>query len=49
MHLAFDLIGGLEVAQVVSGQLHLSGGFWDYANGFNIKAGEFPAYLRCTI
>ncbi len=34
-------IGGLEVAQVVSGQLHLSGGFWDYANGFNINHAGF--------
>ncbi len=30
-------IGGLEVAQVISGQLHLSGGFWNYANGFDLN------------
>ncbi|MBU6347519.1 MAG: HoxN/HupN/NixA family nickel/cobalt transporter [Actinomycetales bacterium] len=30
-------IGGMEVAQVISGQLNLSGGFWDYANQFNLN------------
>jgi high-affinity nickel-transport protein len=30
-------IGGLEVAQVLSGQLGLTGGFWDYANRFDIN------------
>jgi high-affinity nickel-transport protein len=34
-------IGGLEVAQVLSGQLKLSGGFWDYANRFNINHAGF--------
>ena len=34
-------IGGLEVAQVFSGQLNLSGGFWDYANNFNINRAGF--------
>lgn len=34
-------IGGLEVAQVISGQLDLSGGFWDYANAFNINKAGF--------
>lgn len=35
-------IGGMEVAQVISGQLNLSGGFWDYANAFNLnQAGYF--------
>ena len=35
-------IGGMEVAQVISGQLNLTGGFWDYANSFNLnQAGYF--------
>jgi high-affinity nickel-transport protein len=34
-------IGGLEVAQVLSQQLNLSGGFWDYAQGFNINHAGF--------
>lgn len=34
-------IGGLEVAQVLSGQLNLSGGFWNYANNFNINHAGF--------
>jgi nickel/cobalt transporter (NiCoT) family protein len=34
-------IGGLEVAQVFAGQLNLSGGFWDYANNFNINRAGF--------
>jgi nickel/cobalt transporter (NiCoT) family protein len=34
-------IGGLEVAQVFAGQLNLSGGFWDYANNFNINKAGF--------
>jgi len=33
-------IGGLEVAQVVAGQLNLTGGFWDVASAFDLnKAG----------
>ncbi len=34
-------IGGLEVAQVLAGQLNLTGGFWDYAAGFNINRAGF--------
>ena len=34
-------IGGLEVAQVLANQLNLSGGFWDYAIGFNINRAGF--------
>jgi len=34
-------IGGLEVAQVLAGQLDLSGGFWTYANNFNINRAGF--------
>ena len=30
-------IGGMEVAQVISAQLNLTGGFWDYANSFNLN------------
>ncbi len=30
-------IGGMELAQVFSAQLDLSGGFWDYANSFNLN------------
>jgi high-affinity nickel-transport protein len=34
-------IGGLEVAQVFSEQLRLSGGFWDYANRFDLNRAGF--------
>jgi high-affinity nickel-transport protein len=34
-------IGGLEVAQVFAGQLNLSGGFWDLANGFDLNKAGF--------
>ena len=35
-------IGGMEIAQVISGQLNLTGGFWDYANSFDLNhAGYF--------
>ncbi len=34
-------IGGLEVAQVLSGQLNLSGGFWSYAKSFDINRAGF--------
>ncbi len=34
-------IGGLEVAQVLAGQLNLSGGFWSYASNFNINHAGF--------
>ncbi len=30
-------IGGMELAQVFSAQLGLTGGFWDYANSFNLN------------
>jgi nickel/cobalt transporter (NiCoT) family protein len=33
-------VGGLEVAQVFAGQLNLTGGFWNFANAFDLnKAG----------
>jgi len=34
-------IGTLELAQVAAGQLHLRGGFWAYAAGFNINRAGF--------
>jgi high-affinity nickel-transport protein len=34
-------IGGLEVAQVIAGQLNLTGGFWNYALRFNINRAGF--------
>lgn len=35
-------IGGLELAQVFAGQLDLNGGFWSFANGFDLnKAGYY--------
>jgi nickel/cobalt transporter (NiCoT) family protein len=34
-------IGGLEVAQVFAGQLNLDGGFWNYANNFDINKAGF--------
>jgi high-affinity nickel-transport protein len=34
-------IGGLEVAQVLAEQLGLSGGFWDYATGFDLNHAGF--------
>jgi nickel/cobalt transporter (NiCoT) family protein len=34
-------IGGLEVAQVLAGQLNLTGGFWSYASNFNINHAGF--------
>jgi high-affinity nickel-transport protein len=34
-------IGGLEVAQVLSKQLELSGWFWDYANQFDLNRAGF--------
>src|SRR3954466_1958976 len=34
-------IGGLEVAQVLASQLELSGGFWDYASGFDLNRAGF--------
>ncbi|CAB4340760.1 MAG: HoxN/HupN/NixA family nickel/cobalt transporter [Actinobacteria bacterium] len=34
-------IGGMELAQVFSGQLQLTGGFWDYANSFNLNSAGY--------
>jgi len=34
-------IGTLELAGVIAGQLHLTGGFWNYAAGFNINRAGF--------
>jgi high-affinity nickel-transport protein len=34
-------IGTLELCQVVAGQLHLTGGFWNYANAFDINKAGF--------
>ncbi|MCW2530117.1 MAG: high-affinity nickel-transporter, partial [Pseudonocardiales bacterium] len=35
------LIGGLEVLQVLSGQLNLTGGIWDYANNFDLNTAGY--------
>ncbi|MEI9907963.1 MAG: HoxN/HupN/NixA family nickel/cobalt transporter [Actinomycetota bacterium] len=34
-------IGGLEVLQVISEQLNLTGGFWNYANDFNLNSAGY--------
>jgi len=35
-------VGGLEICQVIAGQLNLTGGFWDYALAFDLNtAGYF--------
>ena len=34
-------VGGLEICQVIANQLNLTGGFWDYAAGFNLNAAGF--------
>jgi high-affinity nickel-transport protein len=34
-------IGGLEVIQVLAGQLNLTGGLWDYASNFNLNTAGF--------
>jgi len=34
-------IGGLELAQVAAGQLGLHGGFWSFANGFDLNTAGF--------
>ena len=34
-------VGGLEIAQVLAGQLNLTGGFWDYANRFNLNSAGY--------
>jgi high-affinity nickel-transport protein len=35
------VIGTIELLQVLAGQLHLTGGFWDWANNFNINHAGF--------
>lgn len=34
-------VGGLELLQVLSRQLNLSGGFWNYTNSFNLNSAGF--------
>jgi high-affinity nickel-transport protein len=34
-------VGGLEILQVISNQLNLSGGFWNYANDFNLNSAGY--------
>jgi len=34
-------VGGLEIAQVLSGQLHLSGGVWTFANSLDLNRAGF--------
>jgi high-affinity nickel-transport protein len=34
-------IGSLELCQVLAQRLHLDGGFWSYANGFNLNTAGF--------
>jgi len=34
-------VGGLEICQVISKQLNLTGFFWDYANGFDLNSAGF--------
>ena len=34
-------VGGLEIAQVLSGQLHLSGGIWTFANAVDLNRAGF--------
>jgi high-affinity nickel-transport protein len=34
-------VGGLEICQVISEQLNLTGFFWDYANGFNLNSAGY--------
>ena len=34
-------IGGLEAFQVLSGQLNLTGGIWDFANNFNLNSAGY--------
>ena len=34
-------VGGLEILQVISGQLNLTGSFWNYANSFNLNAAGY--------
>jgi high-affinity nickel-transport protein len=34
-------VGGLEICQVIAGQLNLTGGFWDYALAFNLNSAGY--------
>ena len=34
-------VGGLEICQVISEQLNLTGFFWDYANGFDLNSAGY--------
>ncbi len=34
-------VGGLEILQVISKQLNLSGGFWNYTNSFNLNSAGY--------
>jgi len=34
-------VGGLEICQVIAGQLNLMGGFWDYALAFNLNSAGY--------
>ena len=34
-------VGGLEILQVISGQLNLSGGIWDFVNEFNLNSAGY--------
>jgi high-affinity nickel-transport protein len=34
-------VGGLEILQVISNQLNLTGGFWNYANDFNLNSAGY--------
>ena len=34
-------IGGLELSQVLSQQLNLSGGYWDFANNLNLNSAGY--------
>ncbi|MCU1658479.1 MAG: high-affinity nickel-transport protein [Pseudonocardiales bacterium] len=44
------LIGGLEIAQVLAGQLNLSGWFWSFASGFDLnRAGFFIVGMFVTV
>jgi high-affinity nickel-transport protein len=34
-------VGGLEILQVISNQLNLTGGFWNYAKDFNLNSAGY--------
>jgi high-affinity nickel-transport protein len=34
-------VGGLEILQVIARQLNLTGGFWNYASGFNLNSAGY--------